>query len=219
MVTHVSCPGDGAQSDGVQRNLASTDYRSFASNRQAKSCHSERVERAKHGHELPVLRSSAGSIRLAPLTGRCSVDRRACPELVLSEAEGRSRSIIAGRPPRARIYQQYHFIAGRPWLGRRVMTTEQRDYLAYMLRLWQVNDDGKPVWRASVESPHTGERHGFQPGAAVRVSGGKDGRAHTRRAAARQQPDWVATSPRRRARRCGVRRACSAKRHGGHLGS
>ena len=41
------------------------------------------------------------------------------------------------------------------------MTTEQPGYLAYLLRLWPVNDDGKPVWRASVENPHTGERHGF----------------------------------------------------------
>jgi len=41
------------------------------------------------------------------------------------------------------------------------MTAEQPGYLAYLLRLWRVNDDGKPVWRASLESPHTGERHGF----------------------------------------------------------
>jgi hypothetical protein len=41
------------------------------------------------------------------------------------------------------------------------MTTEQPGYLAYLLRLWRVSDDGKPVWRASVENPHTGERHGF----------------------------------------------------------
>jgi hypothetical protein len=41
------------------------------------------------------------------------------------------------------------------------MTAEQPGYLAYLLRLWRVNDDGKPVWRASVENPHTGERHGF----------------------------------------------------------
>jgi hypothetical protein len=41
------------------------------------------------------------------------------------------------------------------------MTSEQPGYLAYLLRLWQVNDDGKPVWRASLESPHTGERVGF----------------------------------------------------------
>ena len=38
---------------------------------------------------------------------------------------------------------------------------ERPGYLAHMLRMWQVNDDGNPVWRASVESPHTGERHGF----------------------------------------------------------
>jgi hypothetical protein len=41
------------------------------------------------------------------------------------------------------------------------MMTEQPGYLAYLLRLWRVNDDGKAVWRASLESPHTGERHGF----------------------------------------------------------
>jgi hypothetical protein len=37
----------------------------------------------------------------------------------------------------------------------------QQNYLAYLLRLWQVTSDGNLVWRASVESPHTGERHGF----------------------------------------------------------
>jgi len=41
------------------------------------------------------------------------------------------------------------------------MTAEQPGYLAYMLRLWQVKDGGNSVWRASVESPHTGERYGF----------------------------------------------------------
>jgi hypothetical protein len=41
------------------------------------------------------------------------------------------------------------------------MSSEQPGYLAYMLRLWQVNDGGKPAWRASVENPHSGERYGF----------------------------------------------------------
>jgi len=41
------------------------------------------------------------------------------------------------------------------------MTAEQRRYLAYMLRLWQVSSDGEPIWRASLESPHSGERRGF----------------------------------------------------------
>jgi hypothetical protein len=40
------------------------------------------------------------------------------------------------------------------------MTNEEDRYLAYMLRLWQT-DDGDPAWRASLESPHTGERRGF----------------------------------------------------------
>ncbi len=39
--------------------------------------------------------------------------------------------------------------------------TEQRTYLAYMLRLWQVNTNGEVVWHVSIEDPHTGERHGF----------------------------------------------------------
>jgi hypothetical protein len=41
------------------------------------------------------------------------------------------------------------------------MATEQQHYLAYMLRLWQVSSDGEPIWRASLESPHSGERKGF----------------------------------------------------------
>ena len=39
--------------------------------------------------------------------------------------------------------------------------SDQQCYLAYMLRLWQVSCEGEPIWRASLESPHTGERHGF----------------------------------------------------------
>lgn len=41
------------------------------------------------------------------------------------------------------------------------MANEQRPYFAYMLRLWCVNANGDVVWRASIEDPHTGERHGF----------------------------------------------------------
>ena len=41
------------------------------------------------------------------------------------------------------------------------MDDGQQCYLAYMLRLWKVSSDGTLDWRASLESPHTGERHGF----------------------------------------------------------
>jgi hypothetical protein len=41
------------------------------------------------------------------------------------------------------------------------MTNERRPYFAYLLRLWQVRTDGDVVWHASIEDPHTGERHGF----------------------------------------------------------
>ena len=46
-------------------------------------------------------------------------------------------------------------------------TTDQPDYLSYLLRLWweggegEVSDAEGRVWRASLESPHTGERKGF----------------------------------------------------------
>jgi hypothetical protein len=42
-----------------------------------------------------------------------------------------------------------------------MMTTDRGCYRAYLLRLWQVRTDGETVWRASLENPHTGERHGF----------------------------------------------------------
>jgi hypothetical protein len=38
--------------------------------------------------------------------------------------------------------------------------TEQR-YLSYLLRIWQTCDGQKEIWRASLESPGTGERRGF----------------------------------------------------------
>ncbi len=37
----------------------------------------------------------------------------------------------------------------------------RRSYLAYMVRLWQVEAGEGPVWRASLESPRTGVRQGF----------------------------------------------------------
>ena len=41
------------------------------------------------------------------------------------------------------------------------MSREQRGYLSYLLRLWQIRSEGKLVWRASLESSLTGERKGF----------------------------------------------------------
>lgn len=38
-------------------------------------------------------------------------------------------------------------------------TARSNTYVAYMLRLWQAGSrEGMPVWRASLENPHTGER-------------------------------------------------------------
>jgi hypothetical protein len=48
------------------------------------------------------------------------------------------------------------------------MTKKQPDYLAYLVRLWRASEGResqasaeKPVWRASIENPHTGEQTGF----------------------------------------------------------
>lgn len=38
---------------------------------------------------------------------------------------------------------------------------KRKNYLAYMLRLWQDQNEGSAVWRASLESPLSGERIGF----------------------------------------------------------
>ena len=44
---------------------------------------------------------------------------------------------------------------------------EQRDYVSYLLRMWQDGGDKEPpqskeaVWRATLQSPRTGERVGF----------------------------------------------------------
>ena len=41
------------------------------------------------------------------------------------------------------------------------MNREQQRYISYLLRLWQTESDDGLVWRASLESPQSGERVGF----------------------------------------------------------
>lgn len=41
------------------------------------------------------------------------------------------------------------------------MTEKQTSYVAYLLRLWRVKEEGKTTWRASLQSPQTRERRGF----------------------------------------------------------
>jgi hypothetical protein len=38
---------------------------------------------------------------------------------------------------------------------------EPQPYLSYLLRLWAVEDGGERIWRASLESPRSGQRTGF----------------------------------------------------------
>jgi len=40
-------------------------------------------------------------------------------------------------------------------------TEGKKQYLSFMLRMWRANGEGKAAWRASLESPHTGESIGF----------------------------------------------------------
>jgi hypothetical protein len=41
------------------------------------------------------------------------------------------------------------------------MNREKSPYRSYLVRLWQVKGDEAAFWRASLESPVTGECHGF----------------------------------------------------------
>jgi hypothetical protein len=41
------------------------------------------------------------------------------------------------------------------------MTEKQTSYVAYLLRLWGVKEEGKTTWRVSLQSPQTRERRGF----------------------------------------------------------
>jgi hypothetical protein len=41
------------------------------------------------------------------------------------------------------------------------MPAEKRRYLAYLLRLWQIQRNDEMVWIASLEDAHTHERHSF----------------------------------------------------------
>ena len=41
------------------------------------------------------------------------------------------------------------------------MSAEQPRYLAYLVRLWEVETEGESIWRASAQCPHTGERYAF----------------------------------------------------------
>jgi hypothetical protein len=41
------------------------------------------------------------------------------------------------------------------------MASQTSDYIAYLLRLWRVDEVDGVQWRASLEEPSTGERQGF----------------------------------------------------------
>ncbi|MCC6569023.1 MAG: hypothetical protein IT315_07280 [Anaerolineales bacterium] len=41
------------------------------------------------------------------------------------------------------------------------MSIQPERYMAFLLRIWKVSQDGKWVMRASLENIHTGERHNF----------------------------------------------------------
>jgi hypothetical protein len=48
-----------------------------------------------------------------------------------------------------------------PATGADPVKSEKCRYSSYLLRLWPVEEHGNLVWRASLQSSHTGERWGF----------------------------------------------------------
>ena len=48
-----------------------------------------------------------------------------------------------------------------PALGVDHVSEKKTGYASYLLRLWPIEDKGRLVWRASLESPHSDERWGF----------------------------------------------------------
>jgi hypothetical protein len=48
------------------------------------------------------------------------------------------------------------------WIsGGEVEADAQSRYISYLLRLWRASGVGQPMWRVSIEDPHSGERRGF----------------------------------------------------------
>lgn len=41
------------------------------------------------------------------------------------------------------------------------MANDQELYLSYLLRIWSIKNGSEETWRASLENPYDGERHGF----------------------------------------------------------
>jgi hypothetical protein len=41
------------------------------------------------------------------------------------------------------------------------MTNQQQRYRSYLLRMWEIADEEGVAWRASLETPGTGQRRGF----------------------------------------------------------
>jgi hypothetical protein len=47
------------------------------------------------------------------------------------------------------------------------MSDPQPRYLSFLVRLWRAGHNGAALWRASVDNPHTAERHYFADLAAL----------------------------------------------------
>ena len=41
------------------------------------------------------------------------------------------------------------------------MSEKERRYIAYLMRLWQIERKGQLLWQASLEDARTGKRQGF----------------------------------------------------------
>jgi hypothetical protein len=56
---------------------------------------------------------------------------------------------------------RYTLVIGKRYREDGLVSDKRRCYLSYLLRLWRIESVGEPLWRASLESAHTGKRVGF----------------------------------------------------------
>lgn len=77
-------------------------------------------------------------------------------------------------------------------------TARRSTYVAYMLRMWQAGSrEGQPIWRASLEDPHTGERLAFADVAALLAFLSEWTRPNPAAPAESENVDRASTPPRR----------------------
>lgn len=103
-----------------------------------------------------VTSAGAGPVQFQQLCNRFEAAIRRFVSLWSSG--GRFRTIFGRLGDGDLLYSEKGYLYCGRW---KTMTGGRQGYEAYLLRLWQVHSGGRSVWRAALESPHTGERWTF----------------------------------------------------------